>query len=71
MSRSYKYPIFKDLPDKFYKRLSNKKIRKFLKTLEKGFKSTKLFKELVNKWDICDYKWYPEDEEKLKIARRK
>lgn len=71
MSRSYKYPVYKDLPDKYYKHLSNKKIRKFARSLESGFKSTKLLKQLVNKWDICDYKWYPTDLEGINKSSRK
>lgn len=71
MSNSYKYSIWKQHNDKFYKKLSNKLIRRFLIKLEKGFKNTKLFKQVVNKYDICDYKWIPRNKEDLIKAKRK
>ena len=71
MSKSYKYPIYKQRNSKSYKRLSNKKIRKVLLKLEIGFKSTKFFKTLVNPWDICDWRFKPRDEkDKLKSIRK-
>lgn len=70
MSRSYKYPIFKDKPDKYFKKLSNKRNRQWLKSLNKGFKSTHLFKILVDRWDICDWKFIP-DTNQINKARRK
>lgn len=55
MSRSYKYPIQKQRNNQYYKKLTNKKIRKYLKTLKKGFKTNKL-RLLINPWCICDWK---------------
>ena len=56
MSRSYKYPIYKDEADKRAKRLANKRIRKWFKTQEVGFKSNRIGKLLTNPYDISDYK---------------
>lgn len=58
MSRSYKYPIYKERNHKTYKKLSNKRIRQYLKTLYKGLKTTKL-RLLVDPWDICDWRFKP------------
>jgi len=72
MSKSKKYPVYKDSPSKHTKRLSNKRIRKYLKSLVKGFKSTRFFHQLLNQYDICDYKWYPDKESSnYKEATRK
>lgn len=73
MSKSYKYPIFKDTGKTglFYKKLSNRKIRKYLRSLSIGFKSSKLFKQLINSYDICDWKNFPEDKlQKIKAKRK-
>ena len=56
MSRSRKHPVFKG-SDKYYKKLSNKRIRKWIATLDVGFKSKRQFKQQVNPWDICDWKY--------------
>jgi hypothetical protein len=58
MSRTYKYPVKKQRNNQYFKRQSNKKNRKWLNTLTKGFKNSKLFKILTNPYDICDYKTY-------------
>lgn len=71
MSNSYKFPIWKQHNDKYYKKLSNKLIRRFIKELEQGFKNTKLFKQIVNKYDICDYKFVPRNKEDLIKSSRK
>ena len=71
MGKSYRYPIFKDNPDKYMKRLSNKKIRKWLKKEDKGFKSKKQFKQQVDQYDIVDYKRYPLTPDECFKARRK
>ena len=71
MSRSLKYPIYKDKANKSDKRLANKKIRRFLKKLEKGFKSINFFHKLYNSYNICDYKIDPRDQEdKIKASRK-
>ena len=54
MSRSFKFPMFKLRNSKKYKKLSNKKIRKF-----KDIIGGKFFKKILNPWNICDYKSYP------------
>jgi len=72
MSRSYKHTsVIKQRNDQNAKRQSNKKIRKFLTNLEVGFKSTKLFRIVLNPWDICDWKYYPKDKQSKLKARRK
>jgi len=72
MSKSKKYPVYKDSGSKDTKRLSNKRIRKYLKSLVKGFKSTKFFHQLLNQYDLCDYRWYPNKESSTyKQATRK
>ena len=68
MSRSYKFPIWKQYNDKYHKKLFNKRVRKFSIESYKGFS---LLKKLLNTWDICDYKWYPRTkEDKLKAKRK-
>jgi len=71
MGKSYRYPIFKDEPDKYMKRLSNKKIRKWLKKQDKGFKSKKQFKQQVDQYDIVDWKYVPDNDNEYAKARRK
>jgi len=71
MSNSYKHPIYKDGNDKYFKKLSNKKIRRYLKNLTKGFKSKTFFKKIECPWNICDWKCEPMNEESFKIAKRK
>ena len=72
MSRSYKYPVWKDHGKhvKYNKRISNKKIRRYLKTLTKGLKTNRL-RLLEDPWNICDWKFYPDKEEDIKKASRK
>jgi hypothetical protein len=71
MSRSYKYPVWKQRNDQGYKKYSNKRIRKFINTLSVGLKGTKLIKQLLCSYDICDYRWYPRNEEDKLKAKRK
>ena len=71
MSRSYKYPIFKDKTNKYFKRLSNKKIRKYLKKLNQGFKSSRFFKTIEESWNICDWTRDPRDKDDYNKALRK
>lgn len=74
MSRSYKYPIWKDQSSRSQikaKTLANKKIRNHLKKLTFGFKAMGYFHKLFNSWDICDYRWYPRTEEDKSKAKRK
>lgn len=67
MSRSRKKTaIFKQKNDRYYKRLSNKRIRKTE------------FRRVVNSYDICDYRclclarsrWTPEPEDVEKSTRK-
>ena len=74
MGKSYRYPVFKDEPDKYMKRLSNKKIRKWLKKQDRGFKSGKQFKHQVDQYDISDWRSIVdkyEDEDLYNKTRRK
>jgi hypothetical protein len=71
MGKSYRYPIFKDEPDKYMKRLSNKKIRKWLKKEDKGFKSKKQFKHQVDQYDIVDWRTRPQNANDYNKAKRK
>ena len=68
MSRSYKFSIFKQNNDKYHKKLFNKRVRKFSIESYKGFS---LLKKLLNPWDICDWRWYPRNEEDKLKAKRK
>ncbi len=79
MSRSYRYPIFKDAQGKKAKRASNKKVRSFLKTMTLGCKSSILKKKCFNSINISDWKIDPKkrdkfseiDIEKIQKATRK
>jgi len=71
MGKSYRYPIFKDEPDKYMKRLSNKKIRKWLKKEDRGFKSKRQFKQQVDQYDIVDWKINPGNDDDYVKAKRK
>ena len=73
MSRSRKKTaIFKQKNDKWYKRYSNKKIRKT------DIPSGGAFRRVVNSYDICDYKclcsgnsrWTPDPEDVEKSVRK-
>ena len=55
MSRSRKVPMFKLKNRKFAKKLSNKKVRRFKKSIANG----KAFKKIFPSWDICDYNSWP------------
>ena len=50
--------MFKLRNRKKYKKLSNKKIRKY-----KDIVNGKFFKKILNYWEICDYRSYPIEEE--------
>jgi hypothetical protein len=69
MSRSYKYPILKK-NDKYFKKLSNKRIRKYLNKLDLGFKSSNFFKLIENQWNICDFKYRANKDNINKIRRK-
>ena len=69
MSRSYKYPVWKDKANKYVKRMASKAVRR-CKDLE-NYKGYALLKKLFNSWNICDYKWYPDKEEDKLKAKRK
>lgn len=71
MSRSYKYPIYTDRQDKRSKRLSNKRVRQFLKTISEGFKSSIIKKKLSNPYDIRDWTIDPDKGEDTRKAMRK
>jgi hypothetical protein len=76
MSKSYKkIAIFKDKAHKNNKRWANKRIRKFIKSVEVGFKSINFFHKLYNSWDISDWKIKSTDrnfdQELLEKSKRK
>ena len=66
MSRSRKKTaIFKQKNDKWYKRQSNKKIRK-----TRDIPSGGAFRRVVNSYDICDYARFADPEEVEKATRK-
>jgi hypothetical protein len=72
MSRSYKKTaVFTDKAHKQDKRWANKRIRKFIKSAEQGFKSINFFHKLFNSWDIRDWKFYATTEDDIQKAKRK
>ena len=72
MSRSYKkYPIFTQQAHKSDKRAANKRIRKFLKSIEQGFKTNGFIHKLFNQWDIRDWRFIPKTIEDIQKAKRK
>jgi hypothetical protein len=76
MSNSYKKTaIFKDKAHRNDKRWANKRIRKFIKSIEQGFKSTNFFHKLYNSWNISDWKIKATssnfDQELLEKSKRK
>jgi len=71
MSRSIKYPIFRQKASKGAKRLANKKVRHYITLLDSGFKSTGFFHKLFEQWDIRDWKYIPYTKEDIIKAKRK
>lgn len=71
MSRSYKAPVWKDRPGKRTKRASSKSIRRWLKGLDFGFKSSKQFKHQINQYDLIDWIYHPTDMVMIEKAKRK
>lgn len=71
MSRSRKYPIYKDGSHPWAKKEANKRVRQYIKLLDKGFKSIGFFHKLFCSYDICDYKFNPSTEEDIIKASRK
>jgi len=66
MSRSRKKTaIFKQKNNKWYKRQSNKKIRKTDNLASGG-----AFRRVVNSYDICDYARFADPEEVEKATRK-
>jgi len=58
MSRSYRKPWYTDgykgsKRKQFYKRLSNKMIRR-----TEDIQDGKSFRKILDPWSICDFKWY-------------
>lgn len=66
MSRSYKYPVFKDHSNREDKRQANKVVRRSLVVV-----NGKFFRKLFDPWNICDWRWYPKDVDKIMESRRK
>lgn len=69
MSRSIKYPVFKDKANKYIKRLASKAVRR-AKNLE-NYKGYSYLKKLFDPYNISDYRFFPIDENQEKIAKRK
>lgn len=74
MTRSRKkHPMWTDNPDagekKSWKKIFNRRIRRSQKTTD--ISNGCEYKKLNNSYDICDYKWFPYDEEIAKKAGRK
>ena len=68
MSRSYKKPIIKDSKgSKWY----NKLFRRTNKQRVNSNREPKLMKELVNDWDICDWRWFIVEKEDINKHKRK
>lgn len=66
MSRSRKrVAIWKQPNDRFFKRYSNKKIRRT------DLRSGKMFRRVIDTWNICDFLWFPRDVDGKKRAIRK
>ena len=72
MSRSYKKtPVFTPQSHKSDKRAANKKIRKFIKSVEQGFKSINFMHKLYDSWNIRDWRFFADtDEDKIKALRK-
>lgn len=72
MSRSVKKTAcFKDQAHKSDKRLANKRIRKFIKKSEVGFKGINFFHKLFNSYDISDWAFWPiNKEQKVKALKK-
>jgi hypothetical protein len=72
MSKSYKYPVYKDHSySNDGKRYSNKSIRRYLNKLIIGFKGYKFIHKIFDKYNISDYRWYPKDINDILKAKRK
>lgn len=69
MSRSRKYPIFKDHSGKFGKKQANKKIRRYNNL--QGFIGFQFLHKLFESWNICDWKDIPTDPDWIQKAKRK
>ena len=69
MSRSFKFPIYTDY-NKGAKTMANKIVRRKLKKTKASNKGN-WYRKLTNPYDICDYKFWPRDEQQFKESRRK
>jgi hypothetical protein len=70
MARSIKknqYLKDKGSCSKFYKKLSHSRLRlETKKRIKRGdWETMPLEQELTNQWDICDWRWYIEDDDML------
>jgi len=69
MSKSYKYPIFKDR-NPYNKKIANRTVRQRLKKFI-SFSKGNWYKKIFNQYNICDYKIEPSTEEqKIKASRK-
>lgn len=68
MSRSYKKnPVVKDKPTKGIKRIANKKVRRFNKTISNG----KSYKKIFESYDISDFSFTSTYSQYIKDAQSK
>jgi hypothetical protein len=72
MSRSKKFPIWKDSPSKESKRIANKRFRqKERQSIHHGEEPPLKSRELTNPYDLCDYKFFPRNKKDSDRAARK
>jgi hypothetical protein len=69
MSRSRKFPIFKDHSGKFGKKQANKRIRK--SNSLQGFIGFQFLHKLYESWNIYDWKYSPTEQDWIDKAKRK
>lgn len=69
MSRSYKYPIFTDY-NRGSKQLANRKVRQKIKSMA-SFSKGNWYRKIFESYNICDFKFFPMNEEYRKLSIRK
>jgi len=72
MSRSRKAPVIGDKKDKRSKRAANKRVRKWIKGLDAGFKGYSVLKKIYDPYEIQDYQIdaFNDDTHKEKFSRK-
>jgi len=69
MSRSYKYPIFTDY-NRGSKQLANRKVRQRVKSMF-SFSKGNWYRKIFNQYNICEFKFFPRNENDKLISMRK